>query len=308
MVSRYFARPQAPVLRTHPDAGNALAMDWPVRMLLVTGEPGPDPTSFPGNHIAAIRRKFAACPHSVQLEVMEQPTPPNLAAMLDELRPQVLFSVGHGAVSPHTTKPALVFGPSNNVAFWWDSDDIFQQFSNQDWAPRLVMLNACETASASSTMTAITSAFARGGALAVIGNQATVTEAHALEFAANLCRHLVQGTNLDAAFAQLRNTLGLMPNGWSRRDWALPVLSVAVPPERILAFPAVPDSVRNCTVLGEFQRVQGANPFVGRLSPRREIAACLRPLMPGRVATHCVVVEGPEGYGPLRLQSSAIWH
>jgi hypothetical protein len=297
LVSRYFARPQAPVFRTHKNAGKALFMDWPVRILLVTGEPGPDPTSFPGNHIAAIRKKFAACPHSVQLEVMEQPTLQNLAAMLDELRPQVFFFVGHGSKSPQTDKPALVFGPSSNVDFWWDSDDIFNQFSNQDWAPRLVVLNACETAIESSTMAAVSSAFARGGAVAVIGNQATVTEDHALEFAANLCRHLVQGTSLDVAFAQIRNTLGQMPNGWSRRDWALPVLSVAVPPEQMLAFPTAPDSVRNCTVLGEFQRVQGANPFVGRLSARREIAACLRPLMPGRVPAHCVIVEGPEGSG-----------
>ena len=297
LVSRYFARPQAPVFRTHQDAGKALSMDWPVRILLVTGELGPDPTRFPGNHIAAIRKKFAACPHSVQLEVMEQPTLPDLAAMLDELRPQVFFFVGHGSQSPYTNKPALVFGPPQAPLLWWDSDDIYQQFSNQDWAPRLVVLNACETAATHSTMAAVSSAFARGGALAVIGNQATVTETHALELAGKLCHHLVQGTNLAEACAQIRNTLGQMPNGWSRRDWALPVLSVAVPPEQILAFPSAPASVRNCTVLGEFQRVQGANPFVGRLSLRRAITAGLRPLVPGRVPAHCVIVEGPEGSG-----------
>ena len=297
LLNRFFARPQAPVFRTHRDAGKALPLELPVRILVVTGGPAPDATHFPGNHIAAIRRKFAACPHSVHLEVMEQPALNDLATTLEELRPQVFFFVGHGSPSPYTNKPALVFGPAKAPLFWWDSDDVYQQFSNQDWAPRLVVLNACESASTSSTMAAVSSAFARGGALAVIGNQATVTETHALALAESLCWHLVQGTKLDAAFAQIRNTLGQMQNGWSRRDWALPVLSVAVPPEQILAFPAAPASVRNCTVLGEFQRVQGANPFIGRIGARRAIAASLRPFAPGKVPAHCIIVEGPEGSG-----------
>lgn len=297
LVNRYFARPQSPIFRTHRDAGRALGLELPIRILVVTGEPAPDATQVPGNHIGAIRKKFAVCPHSVHLEVMQQPALNDLAAMLDELRPQVFFFVGHGSVSPYTNKPALVFGPDNAPLRWWDSDDIYQQLSSQDWAPRLVVLNACESAHSGSSMAAVSSAFARGGALAVIGNQATVTETHALELAERLCRHLVQGTSLDAAFAQIRNSLGQMPNGWSRRDWALPVLSVAVPPDQVLAFPAAPASVRNCAVLGVFQRVQGANPFIGRIDARREMAASLRPFAPGKAAANCIVVEGPEGVG-----------
>jgi hypothetical protein len=297
LVTRYFTNPQAPVVRTHPNAGKALPMEPTLRVLIVTGEPVADTATFPGNHVAAIRKQFAASDHSVHLEVMEQPALKDLAVTLDELRPHVFFFVGHGGQNPHTSKPALVFGPQGPQRLWWDSSDIYQQFLNQDWAPRLVILNACESATTSSTMAAVSSAFAMGGALAVIGNQATVTEAHTLELVGNLCRHLVQGTSLDAAFAQIRNSLGQTPNGWSRRDWALPVLSVAIPPQQILVFSTAPAPVRNCPVLGVFQRVDGANPFVDRVSRRREITASLRPFARGRVPAHCVIVEGPESSG-----------
>jgi hypothetical protein len=297
LVTRYFTRPHAPVFRTHRDAGKALPMEPTLRVLVVTGEPAADIAIFPGSHVRAIRKKFAACEHSVHLEVVEQPALQDLAVTLDELRPHVFFFVGHGSHSPYTNRPALVFGPQGPNRVWWDSDDIYQQFSNQDWAPRLVILNACESATTSSTMAAVSSAFAKGGALAVIGNQATVTEAHALELVGNLCRHLVQGTSLDATFAQIRNSLGQTPNGWSRRDWALPVLSVAIPPQEVLVFPTAPVPVRNCTVLGEFQRVHGTNPFVDRINRRREITASVRPFAQGRAAAHCVIVEGPEGSG-----------
>jgi hypothetical protein len=297
LVDRYFARPGAPVFRTHLNAEKALPMEPTLRVLIVTGEPVGDTKTFPGNQVRAIRKRFAACEHSVHLEVIEQPALQDLAAMLDELRPHVFFFVGHGGHSPHTNRPALVFGPQGPNRLWWDSDDIYQQFSNQNWAPRLIILNACESTTTSSTMAAVSSAFAKGGALAVIGYQATVTEAHALELVGHLCRHLVENHNLDAALSEIRNSLGRTLNGWSRRDWALPVLSVAVPPQQILPFSLAPAPVRGCTVLGEFQRLIGANPFVDRISGRREITASVRPFGGGRVPAHCVIVEGPEGSG-----------
>src|SRR5262249_5623757 len=111
LATRYFTHPQAPVFRTHPNAGKALAMEPTLRVLAVTGEPAADITIFPGDHVWAIRKKFAACEHSVHLEVMEQPAPQDLDGKLDDLRPHIFFFVGHGAKNPHTDKPALVFGP-----------------------------------------------------------------------------------------------------------------------------------------------------------------------------------------------------
>jgi CHAT domain len=296
--TRYFTRIQAPIVRLHADAGKALAMDPMLRVLLVTGQPVSAVTAFPGNHVAAIRRRFASCECNVHLEVMEQPGLPELATRLDELRPHIFFFIGHGAPNPQTGLPALVFGLREADPIWWDSDDIYNQFTNQSWAPRLVVLNACESAKGTSTsMAAVSSAFARGGALAVVGNQATVTDVHALELSSKLCKYLVEGVRIDVALAQIRNALGQMPDGWSRRDWALPVLSVAVSPQDLLAFPAIPALVRNCTVLGEFQRAQGPNPFIDRIDPRRNITASLHPFAPGRPARHCVIVEGGEGTG-----------
>lgn len=296
LPERFFARPHAPIVRVHADVGRALPMEPMLRVFIVIGQTAPTITAFPGDHVAAIRRKFASCEHNVHLELSESPTQARLAEQLEALRPHVFFFVGHGAQNPNTKRPALVFGPADDVRDWWDSDDIYNQFSNQDWSPRLVVLNACESSASNPSMVAVASAFARSGALAVVGNQATVRVDRALELSADLCKHLVAGTPIDVAVAQIRNALG-RTSGWSRRDWALPVLSVAAAPEKLLAFVPIPAAVKDCSVLGAFQQTQGANPFVDRIDRRREITTSLRPFAPGQRVAHCVVVNGAEDSG-----------
>src|SRR5262249_10165500 len=56
LPTRYFTDPQAPVFRTHSNAGKALAMEPTLRVLVVTGELAADIAIFPGNHVRAIRK------------------------------------------------------------------------------------------------------------------------------------------------------------------------------------------------------------------------------------------------------------
>jgi len=304
LFRRLFANPNAPILRAHPPGAlPPLPLDATLRVLLLPGEPLTDDASFPANEFCAILRQFQSCPHCVHVEVAET-VPADaaaLAALLDAVCPHVIHFLGHGEPNPHTAYPALVFNAPAGK-WWWDADAIYQQLSIRAGVPRLVVLNACHSSQLTGpagTMTPVAGAFAAAGVPAVVAMQATVRVERALDFARAFYGRLVAGGAVDVAVAQARNSLGNADgsSGWARRDWALPVLSLAAPVAAILTLPDLPSAVANCPILGRFQATAGPAAFVGRTLERRALLGALTPFRPGEPPATCLILEGPNESG-----------
>jgi len=306
LVTRFFANPQRPIAREHKDLGKALAESGVLRVLIITGEKPQDDAAFPSEEVHAIRRAFQFCDQGAYLEIAEQPPSQNdLSDRLDKLRPHVLHFVGHGGLNHQTGYPGLLFGPINNPPVWsWDSDAIFNVFGGLDWVPRLVVLNACYSgqvgdASEQMMMAPVAKAFTESGVLAVVGLQATVRQDRAAQFARAFYRQLAEGKEIDRACAEVRRDLGQSDagTGWQRRDWALPVLSMAGDPQRVFPMRPARTELRSCSTLGVFFRREGPSPFVDRSDQRRQVLNALDPFAAGEQACTCVMLTGPEGTG-----------
>ena len=303
---RFFMHPPHAIARWHRDQGRALAESPVLRVLVVTGERATGETSLVGQEIASIKRAFQACDQGAYLEVLEQPaTPDDLDRRLRELRPHVLHFVGHGGVSLYTGHPGLLFGPVKSPLWWWDTDAIFGGFDGLGWAPRLVVINACHSgqvgdASRDISMASVAGAFARSGVLAVVGLQATVRQDLAARFSGAFYHQLADGKQVDRVCAEVRPALANFHRdgtGFLRRDWALPVLSVACDPRRVLPIHQVADRLRTCPALGVFFARKGPSPFVDRSDQRRQVLSAFDPFADGERASPCVIVTGPEGTG-----------
>src|SRR5262249_36489192 len=108
---------------------------------------------------------------------------------------------------------------------------------------------------------------------------------------------------IDAACAKARDAIGRQNNndGWQRRDWGLPVLSVAVSPNHLGLCPDQPKGssdaaqiVDRCVVLRQFALSADRHtaPFVG-LGWAKERWECLSSLR----SRSCMVIKGTSNVG-----------
>jgi hypothetical protein len=142
--------------------------------------------------------------------------------------------------------------------------------------PRLVVLNACRTANpneetARDEQTAtwgIADACIGLGVAAVLAMQGDISGPGAGAFSRGLYTALSEGSAVDVALTVARRAM-VNRVGENYRDWALPVLSTAVPPEHILSTSSpLPVPVKNSIE----DRIKG---FIDRSEVRREVWTAL---------------------------------
>jgi hypothetical protein len=266
-----------------------------VRVLIVTGssvlipaaQPKPAVTSEP--EIAAIVRAFQPCDWSVHIEALRRPgSRGELLGAIADVRPHILHFIGHGGVSPRAgaAELALLFD-----GWAWEAQDIRTDLAKQDFL-RLVYLNACHSAPAANASAAAARAFMRVGSAAVIAMQAAVTVESAFELTRAFYSSLADGAPLDAALRAARESVrGLSrAGGLMGRDWGLPVLSVAAPPEQILTFSKYGELIRKCAVHRELMVTKG--PFVNRGAERRTVLRSFQPFEPAAQPERGLLIRG----------------
>jgi hypothetical protein len=305
IAERYFANENQPMLRVHEKV-LALRPVQHAKVLIISGEPVDwAQDKFPSDDVVAALREFQSCSLCAHVEVIETPSLDQLESALDRLKPEVIHFSGHGEKSPTTNHPALKIGVTGHV-WWWDIDRIHAFFNTKQWRPRLVVLNTCDARVTSGDFVSLVDAFAQSGAAAVIGAQARLLQNSARIISSALYGSLTAKKTIDVAMVKVRTSLGNQNNGddWHQRDWGLPVLTVAVPPEDLFARPqraaGLPDPeqiVASCKILRQFvQTGTRTSPFVA-LGWLRERWDCLTYLS----TAHCIIVKGIPGGGKSRL-------
>jgi hypothetical protein len=214
-----------------------------------------------------------------------------------------------------TANGNLVLLFNGGGASWqWDSVQIFNFFNDNPWKPRLMLLNACNSAVNSEYSASVAEALLDAGVHAVIAAQALLRVDYARAFAEAFYGELVkaavigQGANLefDKAVAQSRGRVSALPgyNGLDRRHWALPVLVTRTAVENLLTLQRANGSVKSCvTVKDVFAR---AGRFANRSADRWNLLSKFLPAQADETAKRGVIVKGGSQLGKSWLVKRAM--
>jgi hypothetical protein len=229
-----FTNDQQPVARAAVayDAGRELlSMSWPLRVLLVVGSH--DTQIQIKEEIDYVRDGFRKVCGLVDLEVAWLPDRAGVRQMCEEIQPHVFHYVGHGAVDDQHGG-YLRLEQRDAPAIPWTAG-----FIRDDLARcldiRLAVLNACQSGQPGEHRGTLAAAegLAALRVPAVIAMQGPIRGAAAARFAQGLYGDLSKGVPLDRAVARARVEVTDVA-GPNQRDYAVPSLTVAAPPERIL--------------------------------------------------------------------------
>ncbi|MEO8127592.1 MAG: hypothetical protein ABI822_10910 [Bryobacteraceae bacterium] len=186
----------------------SLAADWPLRVLILVGAMDDDESIKAAPERDGLRRQLFDYGHSFDIEVLERPSHATLIDTIHEFHPHIIHFIGHSGTANQTS--FLDFRGAN--PWRWSTGSFEPDFERKKdgkterWIPNFVLLNACRTASADPY-------------------EASIGVARAF---------LAAGDNLAAAVANGRDRLRIEVTEEETQRWALPVLTLAAPPEDVL--------------------------------------------------------------------------
>lgn len=266
----------------------------PLRVLLVVGNHPKDDKVKGDDELRGVEDCLYSRRGEVLLRVLDRPDPEEIRKMLAEFEPHVFHFIGHGSVvkTPGAdAKPVIrVFSRRSGKNEVWDADRISGAL-NEIPGPRLVILNACDTAGDGLEQTwQLTDAFFARGVGALLAMQAEILGDAALEFGKRLYRGLAEGLPVDSALARARQQIATtLSADDARANWPVPRLWVRGDPEEV---------VHLATVDGRCS-VDADDDFVHRWAQRSAACRVLCPL--AEHGRRLVVLEGPAQSGKTAL-------
>jgi tetratricopeptide (TPR) repeat protein len=228
----------------------------------------------------------------IQVEVIEHAVAAEISQVMRRFQPHILHFVGHGLFRDETAY--VVLEDENNQAHLVD-DSTFREFFSGCHETRLAVLNACQTATVSTSqpLAGLAPRLLQRQLSAVVAMQHPVSYQAASIFTREFYRSLALGLPVDAAISEARKGI-FLALGVQSPNWGTPVLflrakdgllfRVEEEEARPLEIPPPPELVRPPEVHG----------FVGRDAELTYYAEKL-------AATHLAVIAGMAGVGKTAL-------
>ena len=283
---RLFANPGNVCLRARLDGAQRPAADhWPLRLLVVVGSKEDDYVVKAEQEIAGIRHALRGFRGKVEETFLIRPSEQRLYEVFGECQPHIFHFIGHGVSDGAEQHYLSVWDDERDTEWALDRDTIHGDLAATQWAPNLVVINACRSvrdelgtvsdeevaARVHRGVHSLVGAFMDQGALAVLGMQGDIEGAAAAAFSAALYDELASGRSIDGALVTARLAINrVQPDGFGHRDWCLPCLNLAVLPTDLLPLEyGVPDAARQrIQESWEFQQIHA---FVNRGEQRRKL-------------------------------------
>jgi hypothetical protein len=273
-----------PPLAADPDTG-------PLRVLVVVCNPL-DYRVLADDELAVITGELANRLGRTFVEILDGPSRPRLSGEINRLQPHILHFIGHGMPRIGDSDPELSFNwVPDHPAGQGSGGHPWSLFSYDvgelaDWKPRLVVINACRTASDPlDPIGGFAEAFLGAGTRAVVSMQADIESPAAVLFSSALYQGLGDFAPLDEIITRARRKLS-MASG-DNGEWALPVLAASTDPADALRvrFPRKASAARISDRL-EYGQLRG---FLDRFDERRDAWWALDP-QPERAPSRPVLV------------------
>ncbi|MGB0385588.1 MAG: CHAT domain-containing protein [Ardenticatenaceae bacterium] len=170
-------------------------------------------------------------PHFELLEIINPATTASIDAVLEE-KPHLFHFIGHAKfeceAEQESGQIALVDDIFND-ALWIGAERFSELFTRHQ--PGVVLLQACEggALSASHAFVGVASQVVQQNIPVVVAMQYEVSNVTAQRFALEFYKRLAQNKPVDKAAQEGRRRIALGPLGYSKRDFATPVLFMRVP-------------------------------------------------------------------------------
>jgi hypothetical protein len=214
--------------------------DNQIRILVVVGCKPNDPEVRPDEELPALEEAFWKLEPAVEYRIVEQPSPATLRAAFRLFPPHILHFIGHGRLSDKSP-PALEMWNAEQqppTRWFWDFRDMAGDLAGR--APQLAFLNACHSQEAPDQeglwSIGDTLISPQVGTHAVLGMQGAIAGVAAARCAVKVYTALFEQQPLDVALARARGEVAAL-HGEVPRNWSLPVLRMAVPPDHLLPLP-----------------------------------------------------------------------
>ena len=214
-IARYVEVPRPNVV--HP-------IDGRLRILVVMANPN-------GTHPLKLAKEKELIEASwaqneqIEVEFLERASRTSLSDTLADNRFHVLHFMGHGAFDKSSGAGVLLLEDENGDPEPLTAEAL-RTFLSSATNIRLALLNACETAKATSDyeqdpFAGVANALLMGGLPAVIAMQFPISDEAALAFSETFYRRLIRGYPVDQAVAQARRKVYAKTNSL---EWGTPVL------------------------------------------------------------------------------------
>lgn len=272
----------------HFGAGTPPEIEHPLRVLVVLGNRPDDQRIRAREELMVIEREAHLRNAEVLLTALDHPGPELIRRTLAEFRPHVFHFIGHGAGDP----PQIFVHSSETDSDPWPAAKVRSVFAVSP--PRLVVLNACDTAHAPTRASSLVRAFTDAGCRAVVAMMGAIRGAASEAFSRSFYEEIFGGAPVDAATTRARlavlaaagDTTGTVLE--VRSNWALPRVTVRGDADAAIkmAYAGVPAPV---TWL--------KSDFVTRWAERRQAWTAMDGTLKAGPATEsrlAVLVGGPE--------------
>ncbi|WP_257455530.1 CHAT domain-containing protein [Archangium lipolyticum] len=175
----------------------------------------------------------------VQCESLDMPTRQELRDKLRVFLPHVLHFIGHGKVDEDTGSGWVYLRDEQGEPAPLRAQDIAELFSGRPTAPRLVVLNACQSARGTLSVHghgSVAGALVSGGAAAVIAMQFAISDRAAMAFTAAFYTRLAERAPIDDAVTEGRLAMrSKVPDSF---EWCTPALYMRAGAAGVLLQPA----------------------------------------------------------------------
>ncbi len=229
----------------------------------------------------------------VQLEILDHAIASEIREKLRRYQPHIFHFIGHG--TSEDDKAYLVIEDDDH-RLRLISDRTFREFFLGSDFTKLVVLNACQSATASSTqpMVGLAPNLVRRGLPAVVAMQYSIYDDTAIKFSREFYRTLAVGFPVDAAISEARRGI-YIDCGAERRDWGIPVLFMRSPDGVILKL------TKPIARPLRLESIPGSGNFIGR---KRELSEYRNRLD----SQSMVVIGGTAGVGKTMLGAQIATH
>lgn len=266
----------------------------PLRVLLVASNPHDMPALDVELEVSIVRKALELwiADGRLLLEVLERATVVDVNQALRRFDPHVFHFIGHGLFVDDTA--FLVFQDDENRASLVDEHKIQELFSGCK-STRLAILNACQSAAASSArpLVGLAPRLLQRQVSGVVAMQHAIADEAAAVFAREFYQSLIQGYPIEAAVAEGRRGI-FLELGAAYRDWGTPVLFLRAKDGRLFAIQEASPAVIAIPTPPPRPPLPATEGFVGRSAELDSFAARLD-------ADHLAVIVGMAGIGKTAL-------
>jgi CHAT domain-containing protein len=221
--------------------------------------------------------RTAAQTTGFKLQIVENLQARDVSAKIAEFKPHLVHFMGHGRFRANVNSGGLAFPDPDEGITWINDRDLEQIFTQPGYAPRIVVLHACDGGATAfeAAYAGVATTLTRLGVQCVVAMQYPITNGVAKSFSTTFYSQLVQHGYADVAAQAARAIIGGGPELSNPRNLGIPVVYVRAVEPLFVPGNGVDSLAESGS--GEAESVSGRDEFLIEISDRDVVGIYSKP-------------------------------